>query len=215
MNRCVQRASILSKRTEGSPQRTRVTLPPITKRMLQQGVTPAMQSDNPAKDERFEKTLRFMRESVPPPAQLLDLGAPNPLSELMGKAGYSVENTEGDLDDVPEVVRGIQAEAATAFEILEHLVAPLNVLREIEAPRLFASVPLRLWFATAYWNQDDPWDRHYHEFEPRQFNWLLDKAGWDIVRTEKWTPRVDAVLGVRPWLRRITPRWYVVEAQRR
>jgi hypothetical protein len=176
---------------------------------------PPVPPDNPAKADRFERTLAFMAASVPPPARVLDLGAPNPLSALMQRHGYTVTNTEGDLDDVPEVVRGVEAEAATAFEILEHLVAPLNVLRCIEAPRLFASVPLRLWFAEAYWNPDDPWDRHYHEFEPRQFDWLLEKAGWEIVRTEKWTPRVDRLVGVRPWLRRVTPRWYVVEAVRR
>ncbi len=176
---------------------------------------PPVSPDHLAHAERFERTLGFMAASVPPPARILDLGGPNPLADLMRQRGYAVTNTEGDLDDVPEVVGGVEAEAATAYEILEHLVAPLNVLRRIEAPRLFASVPLRLWFADAYWNPDDPWDRHYHEFEPRQFDWLLEKAGWEIVRTEKWTPRVGRLLGVRPWLRRVTPRWYVVEAVRR
>lgn len=170
---------------------------------------------NLAQEERFARTLAFMEASLPPPARVLDLGGPNPLALLMQQEGYTVTNTEGDLDEVPEVVRGIEAEAVTAYEILEHLVAPLNVLRDIEAPRLFASVPLRLWFAKAYWNPHDPWDRHYHEFEPRQFDWLLEKAGWEIVRTEKWTPRVEPLVGVRPWLRRVTPRWYVVEAVRR
>lgn len=172
-------------------------------------------SVNHAEAERFARTLRFMETSLPPPAKILDLGAPNALSALMERRGYAVNNTEGDLDVAPEAGRAAEAEAVTAFEILEHLVAPFNVLRAIEAPRLFASVPLRLWFARAYWNPDDPWDRHFHEFEPRQFDWLLDKAGWEIVRAERWTPRVTEVLGVRPWLRRITPRWYVVEAVRR
>ncbi len=139
-----------------------------------------------------------MEEALPPPARVLDLGAPNPFSAIMQERGYTVQNTEGDLDDVPEVVHGIDADAVTAFEIFEHLVAPLNVLRQITAPRLFATVPLRLWFATAYWNEDDPWDRHYHEFEPRQFDWLLEKAGWEIVRAEQWTGPVPGALGVRP-----------------
>lgn len=178
-------------------------------------MTPSSAPSSTARDERFIRTLRFLEASLPPPARLLDLGAANPLARILQGEGYTVQNTKGDLDDVPEVVQGVDVEAVTAFEILEHLVAPLNVLREISAPRLFASVPLRLWFAPAYWNVDDPWDRHYHEFEDRQFDWLLDKAGWDIVRKEKWTPRVDAVLGLRPWLRRFTPRWYVVEAVRR
>jgi hypothetical protein len=171
-------------------------------------------SSDPTLDRRFRKTLQFMESSLVPPARVLDLGASNPFAEIMRREGYTVQNTEGDLDDVPEVVRGVEAEAATAFEILEHLVAPLNVLRELPVQRLFATVPLRLWFATAYWNPDDPWDRHYHEFESRQFDWLLEKAGWEIVRAEKWTGPVPGVLGIRPLLRRFTPRWYAVEAVR-
>lgn len=168
---------------------------------------------NPVLNRRFVRTLRFMRQSVPPPAQLLDLGAPNPLSRIMQGEGYQVANTRGDLDEHPDVVRGQAAEAATAFEILEHLVAPMLVLRAIEAPRLFATVPLRLWFATAYHNPADPWDRHFHEFEDWQFDWLLEKAGWRIVRAEKWTSAGWPV-GIRPLLRHFTPRYYAVEAVR-
>jgi hypothetical protein len=133
----------------------------------------------------------------------------------MRAAGYRVTNTDGDLDDVPEVA-AVAADAVTAFEILEHLVSPLGVLRAAQAPRLFASIPLRLWFAPAYRSATDPWDRHYHEFEDWQFDWLLDKAGWDVVRREYWVPRASGLpLGVRPILRRFTPRWYVVEAAKR
>lgn len=168
---------------------------------------------NPPLNRRFVRTLRFMWQSMPPPARILDLGAPNPLSRIMQDKGYRVVNTHGDLDENPEVVRGHGEEAATAFEILEHLVAPLLVLRAIEAPRLFATVPLRLWFATAYCNPADPWDRHFHEFEDWQFDWLLEKAGWRIVRTEKWTS-ASWPLGIRPLLRHFTPRYYAVEAVR-
>ncbi len=169
---------------------------------------------NPARQRRYERTLRFLRATLPPPARLLDLGAPNPLSQILAQEGYAVQNTEGDLDLAPEVVRGRDAEAVTAFEILEHLVAPLNVLRQIETPRLFATIPLRLWFATAYRNPNDPWDRHFHEFEDWQFDWLLEKAGWQIVRREKWT-NPSRQIGFRPLLRRITPRYYAVEAVRK
>ncbi len=178
-------------------------------------MTPPRFPADPLLARRYRLTLRFMEDSLPPPARLLDLGTPNPLSDIMQGIGYTVQNTSGDLDDTPEVVRGADVEAATAFEILEHLVAPLNVLRAIPAPRLFVTVPLRLWFARAYWNPDDPWDRHYHEFEDRQFDWLLDKAGWRTVRAEKWTgPAPNHVIGIRPLLRRFVPRWYAVEAVR-
>ncbi len=170
-------------------------------------------ADAPGVRRRYDLTLRFMRASLPPPARLLDLGAANPLSEIMQREGYSVQNTDVDLDEHPEVVRGADVDAVTAFEILEHLVGPLNVLKAITAPRLFATVPLRLWFATAYRNPSDPWDCHFHEFEDWQFDWLLEKAGWRIVRREKWT-NPGRGLGLRPLLRRFTPRYYAVEAVR-
>lgn len=171
--------------------------------------------DDPRQAFRFEQTMRFVGESLNPPAGVLDLGEENALSARMREAGYSVLNTRGDLDFEHEQVRREDVDAVTAFEVLEHLVGPFGVLRAIGAPRLFATVPLRLWFAPAYRNPSDPWDRHFHEFEPWQFDWLLEKAGWEIVRSERWVPKVGVPLGIRPLLRRVTPRWYAVEAVRR
>ncbi|MDE2958074.1 MAG: methyltransferase [Bacteroidota bacterium] len=174
--------------------------------MLQQKLTPTL-------ERRFVRTLDFLQESMPAPARILDLGGPNLLAERMRAVGYEVSNTEGDLDDPPSGVRQSGLDAVTAFEILEHLVAPLNVLRAIEAPRLFATVPLRLWFATAYRNPNDPLDQHFHEFEDWQFDWLLERAGWTIVRRAKWTSTFFGI-GLRPLLRTVTPRLYAVEAVR-
>ncbi|HLF63260.1 MAG TPA: hypothetical protein VI603_05895, partial [Saprospiraceae bacterium] len=55
--------------------------------------------------------------------------------------------------------------------------------------------------------------RHYHEFEPRQFDMLLNKAGWNIVASEKWTS-YDNKIGLRPLLRRFTNRYYIVYCTR-
>ena len=174
---------------------------------------PAHLVDHEAKNIRFQRTLRFMAQSMPPPARILDIGGPNPFAEIMNLQGYEVQNTEGDLDESPEIAHGFDTDAATAFEILEHLVSPMPLLRQISAPRLFATIPTRLWFAKAYNNPDDPWDRHYHEFEPWQFDWLLEKGGWKVIRTEQWTSHATGI-GIRPLLRRITPRYYAVEAIR-
>ena len=162
-------------------------------------------------ERRFAHTLKFLHSATPPPARILDLGAPNELGRRMKNAGYDVTNTDIDLESPP--LLGEKAEIVTAFEILEHLVSPYNVLRSIQAPRLVATVPLRLWFAKAYHNPNDPWDRHFHEFEDWQFDWLLEHAGWKIVRTEKWTS-YGACNGIRPLLRRFTLRYYAVEAVR-
>lgn len=163
---------------------------------------------------RHRLTLRFLRQSLDPPARILDLGEKNLLGDRLQNEGFEVANTDFDLDREQEKLEGCRAEVVTAFEILEHLLNPLGVLEKIPGDRLFASVPLALWFASAYRNDKDPRDRHFHEFETWQFDWLLDHAGWRIVRSESWTNPVPRV-GIRPILRLFTPRWYIVEATRR
>jgi len=79
--------------------------------------------------------------------------------------------------------------------------------------KLLVTVPLRLWFASAYRNTNDPRDCHYHEFEDWQLDMLLEKAGWHIVYREKWTHPVGK-WGIRPLLRLFTPRYYAVYAVR-
>ena len=164
--------------------------------------------------KRYTHTLSFLKKHVPEPVKILDLGVENPFSAIMKEQGYQVSNTKGeDLDLHPEVVNEYEVDVVTAFEIFEHLIAPFNVLREIKASKLVATVPLDLWFTKAYRSQSDPWDRHYHEFEPWQFDWLIEKSGWEIKATEKWTSPVNK-LGIRPILRKFTPRYYAVYAER-
>ncbi|MCO5725192.1 class I SAM-dependent methyltransferase [Robiginitalea marina] len=165
-------------------------------------------------EKRYRLTLEFLQKHISPGASILDLGVPNPFSEIMQEHGYQVANTGGeDLDLELDLVRQSEAGVVTAFEILEHLVAPFNVLQAIPAAKLLASVPLKLWFAPAYRSKTDPWDRHFHEFEPWQFDWLLEKSGWEIKDSLQWAHPVPR-FGVRPLLRRFTPRYYLVYAER-
>ncbi|HET8753434.1 MAG TPA: methyltransferase, partial [Salinimicrobium sp.] len=166
-------------------------------------------------NKRFSKTLDFLQKSVPAPAKILDLGVENPFSEIMKKNGYEVTNTSGeDLDVNTNSVQNSSAEVVTAFEIFEHLVAPYLILKDIKAQKLVATVPLRLWFSPAYQNKNDERDRHFHEFEDWQFDWLLDKAGWEIKKRQKWTNPVKKI-GFRPFLRYFTNRYYAVYAERK
>lgn len=169
------------------------------------------------KQVRYKKTHQFLTQTLPKGSTILDIGTRNPFAEILEQSGYKVLNTSGqDLDDFPDSVKVGKTDAATAFEIFEHLLNPLDVLRSIEAPRLYASIPLSLWFAKAYKNPKEEWDRHFHEFEDWQFDWLLDKAGWKIVRREKWkSPFSWKHLGIRPILRSLTYRYYIVEAVRK
>ncbi|WP_288955417.1 methyltransferase [uncultured Polaribacter sp.] len=164
--------------------------------------------------KRYEHTITFLQKVLPAPATILDLGIRNPFSEIMEQNGYTVINTDGeDLDVLPEIVKKHNVDAVTAFEIFEHLLSPFNVLKLIEASKLIATVPLNLWFAKAYRSKTDMWDRHYHEFEDWQFDWLLEKSDWKIQETEKWTSPINKI-GFRPILRKFSPRYYAVYATR-
>lgn len=164
--------------------------------------------------KRYVQTLEFLQRVLPAPATILDLGVRNELSVLMEQAGYKVFNSSGEDLDIDLEVAKIKVDAVTAFEIFEHLVAPYNILRAIETKKLVTTIPLNLWFASAYKSKMDPWDRHYHEFEDWQFDWLLEKSGWQIKETKKWTSPVKK-FGIRPVLRSFTPRYYAVYAERK
>ena len=170
--------------------------------------------ENSFPNKRYKETLEFLEANVPAPEKILDLGVKNPFSEIMEKHNYRVRNTEGeDLDLNTTAVETTDYNVVTAFEIFEHLVSPYNVLSNIKANKLVATVPLKLWFSSAYRSKTDMRDRHYHEFEDWQFDWLLEKAGWKIISRKKWTNPVNK-LGIRPILRYFTPRYYAVYAER-
>jgi len=167
-------------------------------------------------NKRYAHTIQFLKEVLPDSAQehILDLGVRNPFVDFMEKEGYTVQNTSGeDLDIDSSIHKTSNYSAVTAFEIFEHLLSPFTVLQQIQANKLVVSVPLRLWFSSAYQSKTDPWDRHYHEFEDWQFDWLLEKTGWIIKKKVKFTNPINKI-GIRPLLRKITPRYYLVYAER-
>ena len=165
--------------------------------------------------KRYRITLDFLKKHVNSDEEILDLGVANPFSEILKNNNYKVTNTSGeDLDIDYSAIKNSKAEVVTAFEIFEHLVAPFNALKEIKADKLIASVPLKLWFSNAYKNPNDKRDRHYHEFEDWQFDWLLEKSGWEIISRKEWTNPTKKI-GSRPILRLFTPRYYIVYAKRK
>jgi len=166
-------------------------------------------------EERFNNTLKFMRKHLKVASSILDLGVSNPFTKIMEEQGHNVLNTDGsDLDFHYNQVNTIgEYEVCTAFEILEHLISPMSVIKELKCDKLFVTVPLNLWFTPAYRSKTDKWDRHFHEFEDWQMDWLLEKAGWDIVDKEKWIIKQKKI-GFRPFLRNRTPRYYAVYAER-
>jgi hypothetical protein len=171
-------------------------------------------TDSKSLQLRYNRTLSFIKRHISSPSSLLDLGTTNPFSVILTREGYQVLNTTGeDLDIEYESINKHKVDAVIALEIFEHMAAPFNILRSMKAEKLIASVPLKLWFASAYWNEKDDWDKHYHEFEIKQFNWLLAKTGWKIISSEVWKS-AEFKLGIRPILRYFTPRYYIVYCER-
>jgi len=164
--------------------------------------------------KRFKITLEFLQKHIEKDELILDLGIENPLSSLIKKNGYNINSTSGeDLDIDRSTIKNSNAEVITAFEVFEHLLNPYSVLKDIKAKKLVVSIPLRLWFASAYKNNHDKRDRHFHEFEDWQFDWLLNNTGWKIVDYKKFTNPVKKI-GLRPLLRLFTDRYYLVYAEK-
>ena len=164
--------------------------------------------------KRYKLTLDFLKNHIDTSESILDLGVENPFTAVMKANGYTITNTKGeDLDLDTSAITSSSDTVVTAFEIFEHLLSPFSVLKDVKSNKLIASIPLKLWFAPAYRSKTDKWDRHYHEFEDWQFDWLLEKAGWKIIARKKWTNPVKKI-GIRPILRWFTPRYYIVYAER-
>jgi len=164
--------------------------------------------------KRFKLTYQFLEKHISKSETILDLGVENPFTKILKDNNFIVENTTGeDLDFDTTTIKNSKATVVTAFEIFEHLLNPFTVLQSIKADKLVISVPLKLWFSSAYRSKTDPWDRHYHEFEDWQLDWLLEKTGWKIIDKQKWTNPTKKV-GIRPILRWFTPRYYIIYAER-
>jgi len=164
--------------------------------------------------KRYNLTLEFLKKHISKNENILDLGVQNPFSGIMQNEGYAVINTTGeDVDTDQSALKQNKYSVLTAFEIFEHLLNPFTVLQNIKSDKLIISVPLRLWFSPAYRSKTDMWDRHYHEFEDWQLDWLLEKTGWVIKDRKKWTNPTKKI-GIRPILRSLTPRYYIVYAER-
>ena len=164
--------------------------------------------------KRFKLTYQFLEKHISKSETVLDLGVENPFTKILKDNDFVVENTKGeDLDFDTTAIQNSDATVVTAFEIFEHLLNPFTILESIKADKLVISVPLRLWFSSAYRSKTDKWDRHYHEFEDWQLDWLLEKTGWKIIDRQKWTNPTKK-LGIRPILRWFTPRYYIIYAER-
>ena len=164
--------------------------------------------------KRYRITIDFVKKHISENENILDLGVMNPFSKILVDNGYKVKNTGGeDLDIDRSTITRSSASVVTAFQIFEHLTNPFQVLKEIKSDKLVCSIPLRLWFSSAYRNRNDERDNHFHEFEDWQFRLLLKKTGWNIIDEKKFTNPVKKI-GFRPLLRLFTNRYLIVYAEK-
>ena len=164
---------------------------------------------------RFEATLRHVKVVREP---VLDLGPPNALArEVERRHGVHLEHTGAhdlDRERLATFCAGPYA-TITAFEILEHLLNPLFVLDgclEVIQPDgvLYVSVPRRNGCEWVFGKSPE----HFHEFAPDELRWVLEKAGFAVVREAQVNSSVLAP-GIRPLLRRLLCNLLVLECRPR
>ena len=115
-------------------------------------------------------------------------------------------------DNIKEIVENLINTFLYAGEVSLKL-REKGLTKEIKSDKLVCSIPLRLWFSSAYRNRNDERDNHFHEFEDWQFRLLLKKTGWNIIDEKKFTNPVKK-FGFRPILRLFTNRYLIVYAEK-
>jgi SAM-dependent methyltransferase len=97
------------------------------------------------------------------------------------------------------------SDAATAFEIIEHLAHPDQLLRTLPAQKLLASVPNEL--VMPYSPETAPF--HQRHYTPNEFSLLLLQSGWIVDHWHGQIDRTSPVVPFHPQCRTI-----IVEAHR-
>lgn len=142
--------------------------------------------------KRREYTLNFITGLQ---GEILDLGSRSLLGEMLEtKFVCKLRNTTGDLD---EITLSGSYDFVLAFEVIEHLMNPLNLLLEVgrvlkPCGKLYLSTPINK--PKFLWGK-----YHFHEFDEYRLGVLLERAGFRAVRKE--IRRCTKLNGIRPLIR--------------
>jgi len=143
--------------------------------------------------------IKFFKESFKEEGKWLDIGSSNTMAQYLALwvTRREADHTEGDLNDIHLVG---EYDLITCLEVLEHLMNPLRLLREIRGVlardgKLILSTP---------WRQDGPTEYHMQEWDEGRLKALIKAAGLKIVHYEKISVR--NYRGIRPILRTLFKR---------
>ena len=166
---------------------------------------------------RKKKTLELMKAANIEKA--FDLGDDSPMRKYLQENGFHLSNLPGgkDLNKVNFSSNwqweNFSTSTFTAFEVLERIFSPYHLLISAQPEKIICTVPLKIPFVPIHWSSDKR-DRHYHEFEEKQFIWMLEEAGYQVVKKERWY-YTGLPVGIRTILRYLFPSWLAVIAIRK
>jgi hypothetical protein len=165
---------------------------------------------------RWRKTIEFLAQPAPAGMAIkrgLDLGGRSPLTDSLEQFfRCPFDNTTLDLDIDPLEGRyGV----VTAFEVIEHLFNPLNLLLQVrkllegEDARLFLSMPLRKPGFLAS-------PGHFHEMSLREARLLFMRSGFTVVRSACFRIRAPMfyLTGFKPLMRAFYEKVQIYELTR-
>lgn len=162
--------------------------------------------------KRIKETADYVYSQIDTSVPIIDLGTYNSISHTLHHCGYTVTNTHSeDLDIHYQEVHNSTADVMTAFEVLEHMVNPMQVLKSFNGKMIIGSVPIRGWGQYRGNTEQDPHDEHYHEFREWELRKLLNKSGYKIVDIQRkhWP---TSGISIRKILKRIIPSHYLFTA---
>jgi hypothetical protein len=153
--------------------------------------------------KRMKIVLEFMGKIRFP---ILDVGDKNGFGkEISRRSGCTYPlNTSGDLDGEFGIAGCVSPFFNTVwiFEVIEHLMNPLSFLTKIKEycrseTKIFVTYPQRK--IPFFWTPN-----HFHEMDERRFKYLVESAGYEIVKHKKkilyrkWSSYFK---GIRPFCR--------------
>lgn len=162
-------------------------------------------------DLRINTTIDFILEFTQQiPKTILDVAGPSYVGIEIAKRLVAYYNhTSGDIDLSTWSTNMKKCDMVLMLEVIEHILNPLQFLRELKDRVDFKYMVLS-WPCRPSWL----WTPiHYHEIQLNRFEYLVERAGYKIVKVQKgrlhesWYNKFK---GIRPFFRYFVNRHYMV-----